>query len=225
MGFSGENFSNFLKNKKITTVELIKIMKDRYDIDITIDTVKSYRRKSGEVRTPSLDKLTAFSEILGISIDALAGKEAIAQVKSVPIVGTASCGVCDINVLQDLSLKALIAADDWNMSLYAVIANGDSMANEIYDGDIAIIDPNIQLQSGDMTFYKIDDEAAIKIFVDDKENNMFQFVPYNSNAYFKTRSIRLDDETLFERLTMHKVVQVVSIKKNNRAARLKMIGR
>ena len=225
MIFSGERFSELMKKRKISTLQFIEILSSNYGIDTTIDTIKTYRRKSGKNSTPSLDRLKAFSEILGVSIDELAGIDNTSNIKSVPITGTASCGVCDINVLQDLSLKALISADDWNKDLYAVIANGDSMANEIYDGDIAIIDPNIQLQSGDMVMYKIDDESAIKIFVNDRENNMYQFVPYNSNAHFKTRSIRLDDETLFDRLTMHKVVQVVSIKKNNRAARLKMIGR
>jgi phage repressor protein C with HTH and peptisase S24 domain len=166
------------------------------------------------------------SEYLNISIDKLMNIDTKEQhVKTVPIIGTASCGACDVNTLQDFTMKTIVPENEWNKDLYAVVANGDSMATEIYDGDIAIIDPNIKVLSGDMAYYKIDDESAIKIFVNDEENNMFQFIPFSSNDCFKTKSIRLDDDTLFDRLTMHKVVQVVSIKKNNRAARLKMIGR
>ena len=215
---AGSNIKQILKTKKLKQKDLIIALNENQS---------NVARWLSEIRGIPEDIYPKIAEFLNVSIHEIMGSNLNKEtdVKPVPIIGTASCGACDMNVLQDLSLKALIAADDWNIDLYAVIANGASMSNEIYDGDIAISDPNIQLQSGDMVFYKIDDEAAIKIFVDDKENNMFQFVPYNSNKYFKTRNIRLDDETLFDRLTMHKVVQVVSIKKNNRAARLKMIGR
>lgn len=211
MSSFGEKLKLARKQKKISQEALAKL------VGVSRVAITNYETNKN---TPTYENIKKLSLILNMNFS-----DEETSVKSVPIVGTASCGACDINTLQDLTLKALISSDDWNMGLYAVVANGDSMANEIYDGDIAIIDPNIQLQSGDMVLYKIDDESAIKIFVNDRENNMYQFVPYNSNAHFKTRSIRLDDETLFERLSMHKVVQVVSIKKNNRAARLKMIGR
>ena len=210
MSSFGEKLKLARKQKKISQESLAKL------VGVSRVAITNYETNKN---TPTYENIKRLSLILGVNFS-----DEETDVKSVPIVGTASCGACEINVLQDLSLKALISANDWNKDLYAVIANGDSMANEIYDGDIAIIDPNIQLQSGDMTFYKIDDEAAIKIFVDDKENNMFQFVPYNSNKHFKTRNIRLDDETLFDRLTMHKVVQVVSIKKNNKYTKYKQIN-
>ena len=52
-----------------------------------------------------------------------------------------------------------------------------------------------------------------------------QFVPYNSSETFKTKTIRLDDEETLAKLTYHKVVSVNKLKFNNRAARLKLIGR
>jgi hypothetical protein len=54
---------------------------------------------------------------------------------------------------------------------------------------------------------------------------MYQFVPFNSNDCFKTRNIRLDETDIKDRLIMHKVIHVLASKKNNRSARLKMIGR
>ena len=145
--------------------------------------------------------------------------------RPVPIIGTASCGSCDINALQDTTLQVSIDETGWNEHLYAVVANGDSMATELYDGDKAIIDPNVKPVSGDIVYYKIDDEAAIKVLVIDEEAYIMQFVPYNHSDCFKTRTIRLDDEDTMSRLTCHKVVDTVNNKRNNRAARLKMIGR
>ncbi|WP_418186760.1 S24 family peptidase [Aliarcobacter lanthieri] len=146
-------------------------------------------------------------------------------VQYVPIIGTASCGGCDINHLQESDKKAYYNGDFWKPTLYCVIANGDSMSPEIDDGDEVIIDPDVKCQHGDMVYYKIDEESAIKVLVIDKEAHIMQFVPYNSNEKFKTKTIRLDDDELISKLTYHKVVSVNKLKFNNRAARLKLIGR
>jgi hypothetical protein len=69
------------------------------------------------------------------------------------------------------------------------------------------------------------DENAIKVLAIDKEAHIMQFVPYNSSETFKTKTIRLDDEETLAKLTYHKVVSVNKLKFNNRAARLKLIGR
>ena len=41
MSFNGERFSNLLKEKNITTLEMINVLKTKYGIEITIDTMKS----------------------------------------------------------------------------------------------------------------------------------------------------------------------------------------
>ncbi|MFX4252010.1 S24 family peptidase [Aliarcobacter butzleri] len=225
MTFNVELFSKLIENKNYTNQDLIDILKNKYDIEITIDTMKSYRRKNGKNATPTLDKLNAFSEILNTSIDALSGKRLETNVKSVPVLSTASCGSAQINCLQDEKMKTFISEDEWNKDLYAVVACGDSMATEIYDGDIAIIDPFVKVQNGDMVYYKIDDESAIKVFFEDEENYLINFIPFNTNENFKIKTIRKDDKETKDKLLCHKVVHVVSSKKNNRAARLKMIGR
>lgn len=146
-------------------------------------------------------------------------------VKFIPIIGTASCGGAEINFLQDSSKKALYHAEYWKSSLYCVIANGDSMSPEIDDGDEVIVDPDVKCSSGDMVHYKLDEESAIKVLVIDTEAHLLQFIPYNSSDNFKTKTIRLDDEETISKLTYFKVVSVNKLKYNNRAARLKMIGR
>lgn len=180
--------------------------------------------KRVENRQFKSNQLYLAANYFGVSANYFSSEEE-EPIKFVPIVATASCGASEVNVLQDKGMKTAILLKDWNKELYAVIANGDSMATEIYDGDVVVIDPTQPLSSGDMVYYRIDGESAIKVFVDDKENNMYQFVPFNSNEHFKTRSIRLDDDDIENRLIFHKVVQVISSKRNNRAARLKKIGR
>lgn len=225
MSFDGELFSDLIKKRGFTALEIIDILKNKYNIDITIDTLKSYRRKGGKNATPTLDKLKAFSEILNTTIDALSGKNNEKPVKTVPIIGTASCGGSDINHLQEDNKKAFYNGEFWKPSLYCLIANGDSMSPEIDDGDEVIIDPDIQCQHGDMVYYKIDGESAIKVLVIDQEAYIMQFVPYNSSEDFKTKTIRLDDQDTLDKLIYHKVVSVNKLKFNNRLARLKMIGR
>lgn len=171
------------------------------------------------------DVILKTADFLDISTDTLLGGSNIKPVKSIPVLGTASCGNCEVSTLQDENMRTVIDESSWNKDLYAVIANGDSMATEIYDSDICIVDPNEQIQSGDIVFYKLDDEAAIKVFVEDKENYLIHFVPFSSNDCFKTKTVRLDDEETASKLIISKVVKVVSEKKNNRSARLKMIGR
>lgn len=225
MSFSGERFSELIKERGLTTLEIIYILKERYDIETTIDTIKSYRRKGPGVRTPSLEKLTAFAEILGVTIDELSGKTTVTPVKMVPVTANASCGAVDISSLQDFSRKAYYNGEFWKKSLYCVIANGESMSPEIDNGDEVIIDPDVKPVSGDMVLYRLENEFAIKVLVIDEEAHLMQFVPYNPSEEFKTRTVRLDDEDTMNRLMIHKVVSVNKLMFNNRAARLKMIGR
>jgi len=103
MSFNNKLFTETIEEKKYTNQDLVDILKNKYCIEITIDTIKSYRQKSSTNAIPRLDELKAFSEILDISIEALLGGNILGHfnVKPVPIVGTVSCGAWDINHLQD----------------------------------------------------------------------------------------------------------------------------
>jgi SOS-response transcriptional repressor LexA len=146
------------------------------------------------------------------------------SVRFVKIVGTASCGGSEIDYLQDSDRVCYYNGDHFKSSLYCVIANGDSMSPEIEDGDEIVCDPDIRPQSGDIVHYTIHGESAVKIFVEDKEANLVQLVPYNATTTFKTRTIRLDDDEASD-LKLSKVVAVNKLKFNNRASRLRLIGR
>ena len=211
---------------KIKEILDFKGIKQKKFAEMINETTVNVNRYINEQRQIPNSLLPTIAKELNISIDELLdGEITERKVSLVPVIGTASCGGTEINHLQDENKKAYYNGDFWKQSLYCVIANGDSMSPEIDDGDEVIIDPDVPCQHGDMVYYKIDDESAIKVLAIDKEAHIMQFVPYNSSENFKTKTIRLDDEETIERLTYHKVVSVNKLKFNNRAARLKLIGR
>ena len=211
---------------KIKEILDFKGIKQKKFAEMINETTVNVNRYINEQRQIPNSLLPTIAKELNISIDELLdGEITERKVSLVPVMGTASCGGTEINHLQDENKKAYYNGDFWKQSLYCVIANGDSMSPEIDDGDEVIIDPDVPCQHGDMVYYKIDDESAIKVLAIDKEAHIMQFVPYNSSETFKTKTIRLDDEETIERLTYHKVVSVNKLKFNNRAARLKLIGR
>ena len=211
---------------KIKEILDFKGIKQKKFAEMINETTVNVNRYINEQRQIPNSLLPTIAKELNISIDELLdGEITERKVSLVPVIGTASCGGTEINCLQDENKKAYYNGDFWKQSLYCVIANGDSMSPEIDDGDEVIIDPDVPCQHGDMVYYKIDDESAIKVLAIDKEAHIMQFVPYNSSENFKTKTIRLDDEETIERLTYHKVVSVNKLKFNNRAARLKLIGR
>ena len=142
-------------------------------------------------------------------------------VKKVKIIGTASCGNPNTNHYQ-LNESVNYNGEFYKDNLYCVIANGDSMAPEIEDGDEVICDPDANIKNGDLVHYTVGDESAIKIYIRDDEAYIIQFVPYNQSKTFKTKTIRLDDDI---DIKIAKVVAVNKLKFNNRLARLKLIGR
>lgn len=79
-----------------------------------------------------------------------------------------------------------------------MIACGDSMSPDIEDGDEVICDPERKPQHGDIVDYKIYNEKAIKIFVEDTDANIIQLIPYNQNPEFKIRTI---DLTMMRQMT------------------------
>jgi len=163
------------------------------------------------------------ADFFNIDVNYLLTDNEVVQIKKVPIVGTASCGNADINHLQK-GEYALFHGTNWNKNLYGVIGNGDSMSPEIEDGDQVICDPNSEVLNGDIVHYTIGNESAIKVYVKDEDAFIVQFIPYNANDNFKTKTIRLDDD-IADDLKIAKVVAINKIKFNNRNARLRLIGR
>ncbi len=173
--------------------------------------------------TPTLANLKKLREVLGLSPDYFEDNKR-KTVREVNIVGTASCGGADINYLQENDRVCYYNGEHYKKNLYCVIANGDSMATDIEDGDEVICDPDAVPQNGDIVHYTIGDESAIKVYVEDKEAFIIQFVPFNASEDFRTKTIRLDDDEA-QQIKISKVIAINKLKLNNRAKRLKLIGR
>jgi len=216
----GKKLDTLLKQNSLTSVKLSEELKSKFGYTISKESISKYRK--GE-RTPSPEFINLVLQLTNTDGSVLFDNN-VRPVKAVPVIGTASCGASNINYLQDENQKVYIMADNWHKDLYSVIACGDSMTPEIENGDIVVIDPLVKPLHGDMVLYSLDGESAIKILVLDKDAYIMQFVPYNITENFKTKTIRLDDEDIINRLICHKVSYIVSTK-NNRLARLKMIGR
>lgn len=126
------------------------------------------------------------------------------NLKCVPIVGEASCGLPILNSYQDDEV-VYISENDYKKGLYAVIASGDSMTPEINDSDRVVCDPTAEIISGDLVHYKFYNDSAIKVYFRDEIKGITQFIPYNNTADFKTVTILDDDKEMIENITMAKV--------------------
>lgn len=210
-GYTQQDLANYLTKNGIST---------------SIDVVKSWFRKDINARSvPELNKIVLISKMFNISSDELISntKNIYQNIKLVPIVGSASCGIPLPNSYQDIENKAFCKSEIWHSDLYAIIASGDSMIPEIDDGDEVICDPKADILSGDIVHYQINDESAIKVFFKDDAIGVIEFVPFNQNGDFKTLKFRIDDDSVY--IKMSKVIAINKSKMNNRQARLKAINR
>ncbi|MDR2341551.1 MAG: S24 family peptidase [Campylobacteraceae bacterium] len=112
--------------------------------------------------------------------------------------GSSSCGESISSAHQAIGDYVYYNGDFYTPKLYCVIACGDSMSPDIEDGDEVICDPERKPQHGDIVDYKIYNEKAIKIFVEDTDANIIQLIPYNQNPEFKIRTI---DLTMMRQMT------------------------
>jgi len=145
------------------------------------------------------------------------------NVKKIPIIGTSSCGSSESNLLQVEDSYCIFSAEKWNDKLFCVVADGDSMAPEIENGDHVICDPSILPKHGELTYYTVNGESAIKVFVENKEAGIVMLKPINANKHFKTTVFRIDED-IFDDVKFAKVVGINKTNFNNVSARLKLVG-
>ena len=208
---------SIMTDKKMTAEKISKLM------GVSTSTVTHW---SNGRRFPKNEELIkGLSEALGVSTTYFFEDDEKKPVSKIQVVGTASCGAAEANMNYENSRTCYYNGEYYKDSLYCVIANGDSMSPEIEDGDEIICDPDVEPQHGDIVHYTIDGESAVKVYVKDEEAYLIQFIPYNSNEHFKTKTVRLDDTETMDRLKISKVVAVNKLKFNNRSSRLRLIGR
>ncbi|OCR99230.1 hypothetical protein A9K75_07850 [Campylobacter fetus subsp. testudinum] len=214
------NLDAMIKKAGFPSSESFSIFLDeQFAYKISKESITKYRNGT---RTPDPEFIEIALKAMGEDASALFGGQQ-SNIKFVPIVGSASCGVPLPNSYQDIENKAFCRSEVWNKELYAVIADGESMTPEIDNEDEVICDPSAKILSGDMVHYQVGGESAIKVYYEDEAIGVIEFVPFNQNGDYKTLKFRVDDESVDIR--MSKVVAINKSKTNNRAARLKAINR
>jgi len=181
------------------------------------DTLNRKGRKFSVEHIPKLAKLFNVDESY------LLGDESKTPVKKIPIIGTSSCGNAEQNFLQIEDSYCMFSADKWHEKLFCVVADGESMAPEIENGDQVICDPLLMPRHGDLAYYSVNGESAIKVFVENKDAGIVMLKPVNANEHFKTTVFRIDDD-MFGDVKFAKVVGVNKTNFNNVSARLKLVG-
>ena len=99
------------------------------------------------------------------------------QLKRFPMLGEIACGE---PIWADEDHESHIMADMDIQADFCLRAKGDSMINaRIYDGDIVFIKEMPIVENGDIAAVIIDNEATLKRFYYDKENNYLQLIAEN----------------------------------------------
>ncbi len=167
-----KKIKNIMKEKGIKQIDLVNTLK------VPRSNVSSWL--SGSRGVPK-DKIIEIAKILDVSADYLLGNDAEIMVKTIPLIGIASCGVpnlayCDI--IEHIPVPADLARD----GVYAVKADGDSMLPKIKHGDTIICDKNKECLNGNIVHYTtIDGESGLKKY--QEKNGIVTLYPLNTDKY------------------------------------------
>jgi len=157
---------------------------------------------NGKRKIPK-DKLFEISKILNVSLDYLMGSENAISIRTIPLIGLASCGVpqnYDMNGYEPVPVSASMYRD----GMYAVKAEGESMSPKINDRNIVYCCAEQQINSGDIVHYSINGESGIKKYKMNERGDTISLVPLNTD--YDVITIYADDNMAFK---MSKVVGVV----------------
>lgn len=157
-------------------------------------------RKGRKFQTEHIPKL---AKLFNVSIDYLHGNDNVATVKSIPLIGLASCGIpqeYDLNGYEPVPISNELYRD----GMYAVRAEGDSMSPKINDGNLVYCVANEQIENGNIVHYMVNGESGIKKFKINEKGDIISLVPINSD--YDIITISADDNTAFK---MSKVVGAV----------------
>jgi repressor LexA len=136
---------------------------------------------------PSLEKLSKLSELYNVDMNTLytvdlENSEKESRTNKVPIVGTIAAGIPTLAVE---NIEDYFVIDNSVKTDFALKVKGDSMINVgIYEGDIAFIKRQPDLENGEIGAVLIENEATLKRVY--KQNGSITLVAENSKYPPKT---------------------------------------
>lgn len=125
-------------------------------------------RYENNLRSPKVDVVSQYADLLGISVDYLADNSLPAgdnilpmpKMITVPLLGAIACGepiLAAENIEGDVAMPEHVIAD------FALRCKGDSMIEaRIFDGDIVYIRQQPSVENGEIAAVLIGDEATLK---------------------------------------------------------------
>lgn len=223
--FNFQRVKELMREKNISQNDIVFYLAEK-GINYTLDGVKNWFRKKENTRNnPEIQTLRALAELFETNLDELitgaSDTPKQTPLRRVPIVGSASCGVPELNAYQDVDTYTYCPADEWNEEMYSVIANGSSMEPDIEEGDELLCDPKATFMDGDIVHYSIDGEGAVKVYAVIPSKNKFCFIPINDK--FPTKEFD-DTPEIRDRLRIVKVIKFNRSLENGRMSRLKSLG-
>ena len=110
----------------------------------------------------------------------ISNNKKIINVKSIPVIGEISAGtplLAEENKIGEIP----IVEEKYNKDLFALKVSGDSMIEAgIFDGDIVVIDKNIEPKNGDIGAFMINETEATVKYLDTISGKKF-LIPANKN--------------------------------------------
>lgn len=152
-----DNLKILMKSKKMTAEEIAQ------KIGVTRGTVTHW--SNGE-RFPKDDlMIKKLAEILRVNVGELFGDKIKGSAsKYAPIVGKASCGVPSA-YYADEDCDHMPVPNEYSDKAFYVIADGDSMEDEIKDGELCLCDPEMPIENKNLVLFTWDGESGIKRYI------------------------------------------------------------
>jgi len=158
------------KKAKMSQEDLANIL------EVNRVSISNYEK---DKNTPTLSNLKKIKQALKLNADYFDDGNNKIKIKTIPLVGLASCGVPQEYALDGYELVP-VSADIYRDGMYAVKAEGDSMSPKINNNNIVYCLANQIIDNGHIVHYTLNGESGIKKYKLNEKGNIISLVPINS---------------------------------------------
>ena len=124
------------------------------------------------------DKITLIEDFYKLPAGYLLGNENKIQIKTIPLIGLASCGVPREYALDGYE-SVPVSIDIYRDGMYAVKAEGNSMSPKINHNNLVYCLPNETIDNGHIVHYTLNGESGIKKYKINEKGDIISLVPIN----------------------------------------------
>jgi len=125
--------------------------------------------------------------------------------RTIPVINIVECGnwadFSDLDYPVGIG-KEFAYTDSVDPNAFFLTAHGDSMENEIFDGDELLIEPNTDVENGDIVLARIDEGCMVKRFERLDENTVLLKA---QNSKYQTIIVRAADHPEFKCFPVMKI--------------------